>query len=130
LFQRVQEKAVTKNETDYNNRQYSYDHQGSYLSSGFNHSISNIEVKRSLSSNIPFNFANIQTKLKLSQPGDVYEQEAERVAEEIIGTSSTKTEFLGELDRKCKTCEDSNEEEISIGRKETRNISNLETLVI
>ena len=43
-------------------------------------------------SNINFNFANMQTKLKVSQPGDIYEQEADRIAEQVMKLSPTKLE--------------------------------------
>jgi hypothetical protein len=43
-----------------------------------------VALQRLPDSNVPFNFANIQTKLKVSQPGDAYEQEADRVAKHII----------------------------------------------
>lgn len=38
-------------------------------------------------SSINLNFANIQTKLKVSEPGDIYEQEADRVAEQIMNSN-------------------------------------------
>jgi hypothetical protein len=39
-----------------------------------------------MSTNIPFNFAkiDIQPKLKVSQPDDIYEQEADRVADQVM----------------------------------------------
>ena len=37
---------------------------------------------------VNFNFANIQTKLKVSQPGDIHEKEADRVAEQVMHISS------------------------------------------
>ncbi len=43
--------------------------------------------QKSLHSNIHFNFANIQTKLKVSQPGDEYVQEAQRVAHNVMNRS-------------------------------------------
>ena len=66
-------------------------------------------------SNVRFNFANIQTKLKVSHPGDIYEQEADRVAEQIIN-SKVDHSFLGStkpnerVDLKCSNCLDSEEE--------------------
>jgi hypothetical protein len=49
-------------------------------------------VQRLMRSNIGFNFSKIgiQSKLRLSQPDDVYEQEAERVAEQVIRMSSAE----------------------------------------
>ena len=48
--------------------------------------IGNQAVQRLMHSNIKFDFSKIaiQPKLKLSQPGDGYEQEADRVAEHIV----------------------------------------------
>jgi Domain of unknown function (DUF4157)/Protein-glutamine gamma-glutamyltransferase len=79
-------------------------------------------------SNISFNFVNIQPKLKVSQPDDVYEQEADQVAEEVMESSSRSLEhnvFSSEisnekivLGRKCKSCNEENEEKMikTIGR--------------
>lgn len=53
----------------------------------------------------------IQTKLKVSQPGDPYEQEADRVAEQVIrmsasnGIGLTVTKEEERIDRKCLACE-------------------------
>lgn len=38
---------------------------------------------------INFNFANIQTKLRVSDPGDIYEQEADRIAGQIMKISNS-----------------------------------------
>ena len=73
----------------------------------------------------------IQTKLKVSQPGDMYEQEANRVAEQVMRmssspnliTSSTLTNKEERIDRKCSTCEmkkedeDRKEKNLNISRK-------------
>jgi hypothetical protein len=77
----------------------------------------------------------IQAKLKLSQPGDMYEQEANRVAEQVMRKSSTdsavSTISLREddrIDRKCATCELEEDKERlipNISRKQS-NASNLE----
>lgn len=72
-----------------------------------------------------FNFANIQTKLKVSQPGDEYEQEADRMAKQIMETPVLDSIPLhvvrknGRIDRKCSCQMDKNEEEkdFSINRK-------------
>jgi hypothetical protein len=42
----------------------------------------------STNSNVLFNFANVQPKLRVSQPGDPYEHEADRVAEQVMNMSS------------------------------------------
>ena len=49
--------------------------------------------------------------LAVNQPGDIYEQEADRMADEIMRTPST------EIHRKCAQCEE--EEESKLHRKET-----------
>jgi hypothetical protein len=55
---------------------------------------------------------NIQTKLKISQPGDPLEKEADRVAEQIFSTNHTnrkagnKNKGKETIDRKCSKCED------------------------
>ena len=61
--------------------------------------------------------AGIQTKLTVSQPGDIYEQEADRVAEQVMRMSSEQDDFSPTLrmneeivDRKCQKCEDEEEE--------------------
>ena len=79
----------------------------------------------------------IQTKLKISQPGDVYEQEADRVAEQVMRmsspkeiTTSTLTNKEKRIDRKCGTCEmkkeREEEENLNIRRKPSAT-SNFET---
>jgi len=53
----------------------------------------------------------IQPKLRVSQPGDEYEQEADRVAEQVMRmsssnhVSSTVTDDEERIDRKCSACE-------------------------
>jgi hypothetical protein len=85
-------------------------------------------IERFTHSNVPFNFANIQTKLKVSQPGDEYEQAADRIAEQVItmsvlerGTSVTNvTNNEAKIERKCKDCdeeEEENKEQIKTSRK-------------
>jgi hypothetical protein len=89
-------------------------------------------------SNVQFNFANIQTKLKVSQPGDISEQEADRVAE-LVSRSSVKSEYTippvnqEKIHRKCANCkeEEENEEMMKISRKEstlTNSTNRIETL--
>ena len=73
---------------------------------------------------------NIQTKLKISQPDDPLEKEADRVAEHIVGMNykDSKTKFGNKnkgketINRKCSKCEeedndDKEEELIQISRK-------------
>ena len=63
-------------------------------------------------SNINFKFANMQTKLKISQPGDIYEQEADRIAEQVMRMLASQKSDLPiksddkKIARKCKGCED------------------------
>jgi hypothetical protein len=97
--------------------------------------ISNKDVQPSFfQSDVHFNFANIQTKLKVSQPGDVYEQEADLVAKEIMRMSSQSLESTTELSntteqreyRKCKSCEEGEKEKLKISRKTSQEMTNLE----
>lgn len=78
---------------------------------------------------IGFNFANIgiQPKLKISQPNDAYEQEADRVAERVMRmpTPSVSITSMGDtkdegIARKCAACEmkeDEDEKQLNISRK-------------
>jgi hypothetical protein len=58
-------------------------------------------IKENANHSINFNFADIQTKLKVSQADNAHEQEADRVAKHVLFTSITFTnpKFKG-LDRK------------------------------
>ena len=54
----------------------------------------------------------IRAKLKVSQPGDLYEQEADRVADQVMRMSSTESDAStislreeDRINRKCATCE-------------------------
>jgi hypothetical protein len=51
--------------------------------SGFGHDLSRVPVRRAA-------HANVQTKLKIDEPGDAYEQEADRVAEQVTRTSEPR----------------------------------------
>jgi Domain of unknown function (DUF4157) len=81
-------------------------------------------VPKLFHSSIDFNFGNIQTRLKVSQPGDVYEQEADRVAEQIMRTSALQEAFASihiineeKTNRKCQSCQDEEKEKKIIHRK-------------
>ena len=84
-----------------------------------NNNNNNRAGKGSLGSGVHFNFANIKTKPKVSQPDDIYEQEADRVADQVMmmHMSSTETNIRiqdtndKKVHRKCKSCEDEEEEE-------------------
>ena len=64
-----------------------------------------------------FGKIGIKPKLKISQPGDIYEQEADKVAEEVMRTSAPQTyspqlqNNTKGLDRKCDGCEMAEEKE-------------------
>ena len=72
---------------------------------------------------------SIQPKLKVSQPGDVYEQEADKVAEQVMRMSGpqhigvTVSNEEERVDRKCSACEmqkedeDRKEKNLSISRR-------------
>ena len=79
----------------------------------------------------------IQPKLEVSQPGDAYEQEADRVAEQIMRMSTpahitnwTVPNEEEQIDRKCLTCKmkktDEEEKKLNISRKSSTT-SNPET---
>jgi hypothetical protein len=101
--------------------------------------IGNQAVQRLMRSNIGFDFEKIgifQPKLKVSQPGDTYEREADRVAEQVLSihmsdsTAPKNTSKEQGIDRKCSTCEmvknDKGNENLDISRKPS-STSNLET---
>jgi hypothetical protein len=83
--------------------------------------IGNGEVMQTLmDANAGFDFSKIgiiQPKLKISQPGDVYEQEADRVAEEVMKMYPSQSTRLplqnrqDSVDRKCAACEMTEQEE-------------------
>jgi hypothetical protein len=88
-------------------------------------------------SNARFDFSKIgiQPKLKVSQPGDPYEQEADRVADQVMRMSSPNHVSSGvskdeeRIGRKCAACEMKKSEEdehLKISRKPST-VSNLET---
>ena len=74
--------------------------------------IGNQAVQRLLRSNVRFKFANILTMLEVSQDSDVYEKEAEHVAEQMTSTSlssgSLRTartdDYDKQIDQDCKRC--------------------------
>src|SRR5262245_45849967 len=57
----------------------------------------------------------VQAKLKVGQPGDRYEQEADRVAEQVMSApdmeSSVVSNSSTQLQRKCSDCESEEREE-------------------
>jgi Domain of unknown function (DUF4157)/Protein of unknown function (DUF1402) len=83
-------------------------------------------VPKPYHSSVNFSFASIQTKLKVSQPGDIYEQEADRIAHKAlsikpIAQTSTILDNIDEkINCKCSGCkgEGKNEETTKISRRE------------
>ena len=66
----------------------------------------------------------VRAKFRVSKPGDMDEQEADRVAEQVMGMSEkqiskfqTKISDNAKLHRKCKSCEKEEEKNKIIGRK-------------
>lgn len=66
----------------------------------------------------------IQTKLRISQAGDVYEQEADQVAEQVMRFINVKENVPslsiingGMVNRKCQSCQEEEETEMNISRK-------------
>src|SRR6476660_5731343 len=112
----------------------SYHHHTNNLAKTYDYIIHSQPIidNQSLQRHLPFNFGfdfakiDIQPKLKVSQPDDVHEQEADRVAEyvmrmpnrpaSIASTISTKED---EIDRKCSACEikEEEDEKMVISRK-------------
>ncbi|GAX60146.1 hypothetical protein SCALIN_C05_0231 [Candidatus Scalindua japonica] len=93
----------------------------------FGHNFGNVRMEGGHSST-PFTLPGIQTKLKIGKPGDKYEQEADRVADQVMrmqdntaissqrsavrkGGELIQTKPLSqEVQRKCKECEEEEEE--------------------
>jgi hypothetical protein len=106
--------------------------------------VGNQAVQRLMHSNAGgFDFAKIgifQPKLKISEPGDEYEQEADRVAEQVMRMSSSSSDHISStvsndeelIDRKCSACEmkekkEEDEKQLNISRKPSSSTaSNLE----
>jgi hypothetical protein len=102
--------------------------------------IGNQAVQRFMNSNKGFEFSKIniiQPKLKISQPEDIYEQEADRVAEKVMrmsvsDDSSMPTISTNEesVDRKCIACKmkekEEEKEKMNVSRKLSSTVSNLE----
>jgi len=65
-------------------------------------------------------YPNLQTKLKLSQPGDIYEEEADRIAGHVMQTPNSKNQKYANSSKR------ENEEEINLHRK-TKSEGNFET---
>lgn len=120
-----------------------HDSPHSALAIHLQRAIGNQAVQRLMRPNASggFDFAKIaiQPKLKISQPRDEYEQEADRVAEEImkmsasdsIAPTATRRQGKEGIDRKCSGCEMAEGEEevkknLKISRKPSSS-SNLET---
>lgn len=94
--------------------------------------LGNQAVQRMIKSN------GIQAKLKVSQPSDPYEREADRVAELVMKMPPHKESNLPikntvdkKINRKCKSCEKEDEEnedlkKMSISRKEKNDSSSLD----
>jgi len=73
----------------------------------------------------------IQAKLKISQPNDQYEQEADRVANQIMRMSNEEISVSDNNDadtihRKCSSCQMKQEEELEISRQFVSSNNNLE----
>jgi hypothetical protein len=106
-----------KQSSIYNSSSYSATHPILHLQQ----TIGNHAVQRLVRSGI------IQTKLKVSQPNDVYEEEANRIAEEVMrivsNHSVTRMASIDneEIGSKCSACETNKEEEedekLSISKK-------------
>lgn len=81
----------------------------------------NRSQQKSYRSSVKFRFANIQTKLRVSEPGDIYEQEADHVADQVMRKSVNSE--VNTIYRKCSSCKEE-EERMKISRKDTTSIHN------
>jgi hypothetical protein len=104
--------------------------------------IGNQAIQRLMGSSnaaVGFDFAKIsilQPKLKVSQLGDAYEQEADRIAEQVMRMADPSDSVMPQgaaideerIDRKCRACEMSKEEDkkLEISRKPSTETSDLE----
>src|SRR5215212_9756980 len=84
------------------------------------------ELEHTNSAEFDFSRIGIQPKLKVSQPGDLYEQEADKVAEQVtrISASDSIAHMIAAkeqgIDRECLDCEmeeEEEEEKMEISRK-------------
>jgi hypothetical protein len=96
-------------------------------------------LKNNSNAAIEFDFVKIailQPKLKISQPGDAYEQEADKVADQVLRMADSSDSIIPveakkhaeAIDRKCTACEmkdEVDEEDLNISRKPL-NVSDLE----
>ena len=97
--------------------------------SNFNQISENQEIQRMIKSRI------IQPKLKISQPNDPYEREADRVADQIMRMSNiedkthVQNNSENKIQRKCSSCQmnDKKKDELKISRKPTFSNNDLET---
>jgi hypothetical protein len=91
----------------------------------------NQQVQQMIKSNV------LQAKLKVSQPNDPYEREADQVADQVMRMPSPKESYVPikniddkKIDRKCKSCEKEENEElkkIKINRKKKNDSSSLDS---
>ena len=68
-----------------------------------NSQMNNQSFEKSFHSNVAFNFAkiDIQPKLKVSQPGDIYEQEADRISDKVMHTSEPQLQHSCACGEEC-----------------------------
>jgi hypothetical protein len=93
----------------------------------FNSSINDVCSNKLPRSKLDFNFSNIQTKLKISQPGDEYEKEAHGIAEQIVRRDTTnfkKVEYNIENNEQKKINDSNDKNNWSIKRKIDNNRDN------
>jgi Domain of unknown function (DUF4157) len=135
-------KLGSKSRSSINNDNNNYSQQQPDTSQHYQTPISSIQdISRSIRSVSSMNNNNslFQPKLRIGQPGDVYEQEADRVAEKVMAMSSMpfsssavpsigdRSKAKGQaIDKKCTACEMKGQQEnIEISRRPS-SASNLE----
>jgi hypothetical protein len=119
-----------------------------YIQRAISNNNHNTPDSRSDNNNNKFDYArristnnSLQPKLKVSQPGDMYEQEADRVAEKVMSMPSVPFFYPAsrpngkaidgkKIDKKCTVCQMEGQQqekiEIEISRKPSSHASNLE----
>ncbi|MEO8108809.1 MAG: DUF4157 domain-containing protein [Ginsengibacter sp.] len=93
-----------------------------FMAKGIDYNFSKVNIHNDALVDNAYNDMQLQSKLNLNRPGDIYEQEADAVADKIMrmtdeGTVQTKSSPVNIMQRKCATCgkEEGIEEEEVMG---------------
>ena len=129
------QKPLKSNNTNFSKSHKNINHHSKQSDGNILHlqqKLGNQEMQRMIKSGL------IQAKLKVSQPNDPYEREADRVADQIMRMSvshdnktNVQNNSENKIQRKCSNCKMDNEKkeekELKISRKPQSSHSNLET---